>query len=135
MRALLAMVRVAIAALVLTALGLGTVSAEGSIGLDEVMDQLKADRKLIAEIKTELTKQTLKAEDVICIGSRFGSHWTHLGGARSIPFNCKIGTRTLDIEGDLHLYDKKGKELNFDDDTTPERAVSYKETNLKWSWN
>ena len=49
-------------------LGIGAAWAPGSIPLDEVMDQLKENEKLIAEINAELKSQNLEAPKVICVG-------------------------------------------------------------------
>jgi hypothetical protein len=35
----------------------------------------------------------------------------------------------------LHLYDRDGKELDFEGDDTPEKAVTYKAAHLQWTWN
>lgn len=114
--------------------GLSPAAAGGSIPLDEVMEQLKDDDKLIAALNAELEAQGLKAEEVICSGSRFGNHWENLGGARAIPYECLLGPRTIEIDGELHLFDKDGNELSLDDDDAPQKVVDYKQTNLKWSW-
>jgi hypothetical protein len=124
-----------ILATIVAIIGWSAAQAGGSIGLGEVMEQLKDNGALIAELDAELKKQHLEAKDVACIGSRFGHHWTHLGGARSIPFECEIGARKIEIDGELQLYDKDGKKLDFEGADTPEKAVSYKATNLQWSWN
>lgn len=124
-----------LATLIYTLLGVTAAHAPGSISLDEVMQQLNHDATLISELKAELKKQGLNAEDVICVGARFGHHWTHLGGARAIPYECKLGTRTINIDGELHLYDKTGKELDMGASGTPENAVSYKQLNLTWTWS
>jgi hypothetical protein len=116
-------------------IGWSAAQAGGSIGISEVMEQLKDNGALIAELETELKKQHLEAKKVVCIGSRFGHHWTHLGGARSVPFECEIGARKIEIDGELQLYDKNGKQLDFEGADTPEKAVSYKATKLQWTWN
>jgi len=51
-----------------------------------------------------------------------------------IPYECEIGTRKLNIDGALHLYDAKGAEVDQKDKDAPERATDYKETDLKWAW-
>lgn len=108
--------------------------APGSISLDEVMQHLKDNEKLIAEINAELKTQDLEAPKVICSGSRFGGNWTDLGGARAVPYECEIGTRKLDIAGTVHIYDKDGKELDEEDDKSPELAVDYTEKDITWTW-
>ena len=97
-------------------LGISAAWAPGSITLDEVMEHLKENEKLIAEINAELKAQNLEAPKVICVGSRFGGKWTDLGGARAVPYECEVGTRKLNIDGTVHIYDKDGKELDEEDD-------------------
>jgi hypothetical protein len=134
MRRLAPVLQLAFASAVFLLLGVRAAWAPGSISLDDVMQQLADDKKLIAEINAELQKQKLQARDVVCSGARFGNHWTHLGGARAIPYECLLGARTLNIDGDLHLYDEHGKEIDMEAGGTPEAATSYKQTNLHWSW-
>jgi hypothetical protein len=115
-------------------LGATAAWAPGSISLDEVMEQLKDTAKLVDELNAELRAQNLSAAGVNCIGTRFGGNWTNLGGARAIPFNCQIGPRTIEIDGELHLYDAAGNELDMGADDTPEKAASFKQLNLTWQW-
>lgn len=115
-------------------LGARAAWAPGSITLDEVMDQLKDDTKLIGEITTELKAQGVAADSIICVGARFGGHWEELGGARSLPYECQIGTKTLAIDGTMKLYDDRGNEIDMNDENAPTRAFDYKQTDLKWSW-
>ena len=79
--------------------------APGSTTLDDVIEQLQDQEKLTAEIFAELKAQNLKAEEVICVGSRFGGQWRNLGGARAVPYECEIGKKKLAIEGTVHIYD------------------------------
>src|SRR5437016_5581729 len=113
MRTLKSALRLMLATAVFLILGITVVWAPGSISLDEVMDQLKDNPKLMDELTAELKAQNLKPETITCIGARFGGNWTNLGGARAIPFNCQIGPRTIDINGDLKVYDAAGKALDM----------------------
>ena len=115
-------------------LGATAAWAPGSITLDEVLDQLKDTEKLVAEINAELKAQNLSAENTICVGARFGGHWIELGGARSIPYECEIGKKKLNIDGTLVLYDQQGNEIDMSDEKAPERAFDYKQTDLTWTW-
>jgi len=115
--------------------GISAAWAPGSISLDEVMDQLKDNQKLTDEIDAELKSQNLNAASINCTGARFGGNWANLGGARAIPFNCAIGKRTIDIDGELHLYDASGNELDMNADDTPAKATDYKQLNLTWKWS
>jgi hypothetical protein len=117
-----------------TVLLIGTAEAGGTIYLTDLMDRLKDNDKLIAEINAELKVQKLEAASVICTGDRFGGNWTELGGVRVAPYECEIGARKLDIDGTLHLYDAKGVEVDQKDKTAPERAVDHKETDITWTW-
>jgi hypothetical protein len=124
-----------LAAAGVTLFAISAALAGGSISLDEVMEQLKDEPKLIAELDTELKSQGLKAEDVICSGARFGNQWTNLGGARAIPYTCALGSRTIDIDGELHLLDAAGNELDMDGEDTPQKAADYKQLHLTWKWS
>ncbi|MEI9900097.1 MAG: hypothetical protein WDN31_08155 [Hyphomicrobium sp.] len=108
--------------------------APGTITLDEVIVQLKDDEKLTGEIAAELKAQGLEADSIICVGARFGGHWAELGGARSIPYECEIGNKKLNIDGTLRLYDDRGNEIDMSDEQAPVRAFDYKQTDLKWTW-
>jgi hypothetical protein len=54
---------------------------------------------------------------------------------RAIPFKCEIGPRTLDIDGELHIYDDAGDELDMNADETPAKATDCKQTNITWKWS
>jgi hypothetical protein len=112
----------------------GTAEAGGSLSLTDLMDRLKDNEKLIAEINAELKAQKLEAASVICTGDRFGGHWTELGGVRVVPYECEIGARKLDIDGKLHLYDVKGAEIDASDENAPKLAFDHKETDITWKW-
>ena len=113
---------------------MGAAEAGGSISLTDLLDRLKDNDKLVAEINAELKAQKLDAESVIFTGDRFGGHWTELGGVRVVPYDCDIGARKLNIDGKLHLYDEKGAEIDASDENAPERAFDYKETDITWKW-
>lgn len=115
-------------------LGATAAWAPGSITLDEVLDQLKDNEKLVGEINAELKAQNLSAENIICVGARFGGHWVELGGARSIPYECEIGKKRLNIDGTLRLYDQQGAEIDMSDEKAPDRAFDYKQSDLTWTW-
>ena len=123
-------------ALILTALiALAPPSwAGGSLGLDEVLEAVKTSSTLVAEIRAELDQNSLKADGVVCVGSRFGNQWNYLGGARAAPYECEIGKRTLSIEADQLFFDAKGKSLGDIDKASPKRAKTFKESNFKWTW-
>jgi hypothetical protein len=126
--------RLALGTAAFLAAGITAAWAPGTITLDEVMEQLKDDPKLTGEIDAQLKALNLKAEYAICVGARFGGHWAELGGARSVPYDCEIGTKKLHIEGTVHLYDERGNEIDMSDEKAPERAFDYKQTDLTWKW-
>ena len=126
--------RLALGALVFIVIGSSAAWAPGSITLDEVIEQLQDEQKLVAEILAELKTQNLKAEEVICVGSRFGGQWRNLGGARAVPYECEIGKKKLAIEGTVHIYDDAGKELDMNEDASFEQAAEYRQADITWKW-
>ena len=130
MRTLKSAIRLTLATAAFMALGITAAWAPGSISLDEVMEKLKDNAELVDEINAELKAQNLGADKIICTGARFGGNWTNLGGARAIP--CEIGPRTLDVDGELHIYDDADNELDMNANETPAKATDYKQTNITW---
>ena len=126
--------RLTLGALVFVVIGSSAAWAPGSITLDEVIEQLQEQEKLTTEILAELKAQNLKAEEVICDGSRFGGQWRNLGGARAVPYECEIGKKKLAIEGTVHIYDDGGKELDMNEDASFEHAVEYRQADITWKW-
>jgi hypothetical protein len=126
--------RLALGTLAFVVIGGSPAWAPGSITLDEVIEQLQEQEKLTAEIFAELKAQNLKAEEVICIGSRFGGQWRNLGGARAVPYDCEIGKKKLAIEGTVHVYDDNGKELDMNEDASFEHAAEYRQADITWKW-
>ncbi|KAB2912138.1 MAG: hypothetical protein F9K29_20440 [Hyphomicrobiaceae bacterium] len=112
--------------------------AEGSLGLDEVLEAVKSDPRLVAEIEAELKTVGLKAADVVCIGARHGNHWKHLGGGRAAPYECEIGKREIRIEADRIYFDDRGKPLGNLEQVANKRqfsrAVTFRESHFRWTW-
>lgn len=108
--------------------------APGSLGLDEVLVAVKAQPKLVAEIKRELNKLDLTAKGVTCIGARHGNQWKYLGGSRAAPYSCVIGKRELTVEADRTYYDAQGRSLGDVEHASPEKAKTFRETNFRWTW-
>lgn len=108
--------------------------AGGTIPLSDVMEQLKHEPRLIADIQAELEQQNLQPDTLHCAGSRFGSHWRELGGARAIPYECEIGAKTLLIDGSVRLFDDEGREIDMGDENAPTRTFDFSQTDLVWSW-
>jgi hypothetical protein len=111
-----------------------SVSAGGSIGLDEVLAAVKSEPKLVTEIQAATAKAGVKAADVVCSAARHGNHWTHLGGGRAAPYECTIGERDLTIEADRVYFDRQGKLLGDLEKANPKRAVSFRESRFRWQW-
>lgn len=116
------------------ALGAVPASAEGTLGLDEVLVAVGKAPKLVAEIQAELGNNNLKAENLTCIGARHGNHWKYLGGGRAAPYQCDIGRRSLNIEADRVYFDPRGKLLGDVDNADPKRAKTFQESNFRWTW-
>jgi len=109
-------------------------SADGTMGLGEVLAAVAKSPNLVAEIQTELDKNNVKAADVTCLGARHGNHWKYLGGGRAAPYHCEIGKRSIAIDADRVYFDVRGKPLGDLDKADPKRAKTFREDNFSWSW-
>lgn len=113
--------------------------APGSVGLDEVLQTVRSEPKLVSEIEVELRKHDLKVPEIVCIGARHGNHWKHLGGGRAAPYECRIGDRTVTIEGERIYYDinhrKLGQIGQTPDNVLFNRATSFRESKYRWTWS
>jgi hypothetical protein len=127
-------------AVLLAALAISTTPAwaPGSLGLEEVLQAVRSEPKLVGEIEVELRKRDLKAADVTCIGARHGNQWKFLSGGRAAPYECTIGDRELRIEAERTYYDINGHKLGqlgqVPDERLFNRAKSFHETRFSWTW-
>ena len=115
------------------ALGASDASAEGTLGLDEVLVAVGNAPKLVAEIQAELGKSNLKAENVTCIGARHGNHWKISGAGPARPPSTRLG-RSLHPHADRVYFDPRGKLLGDLDKADPKRAKTFQESNFRWTW-
>jgi hypothetical protein len=106
----------------------------GSLGLEEVLDAVKTDAKLVAEIQDVLKTNGLKADGVVCTGFRHGNQWNELSGARAAPYECDIGKRQIVIHADRMYFDMAKRPLGDMKKASPKRADSFKELNFRWTW-
>ena len=113
----------------------GTAQAGGSISLDELMDHLKDNDKLIAEINAELQAQKLEADERHLRrrsrSAATGRSWA--GRARS-PTSARSAPASSTSTARCTSMTTKGAEVDDKDEKAPERATDYKETDLKWTW-
>jgi hypothetical protein len=108
--------------------------AGGSIALTDAMANFNAPSALIDEIEGATRAANVAADNVICNATRFGRHWTHLGGGRASPYECRIGDKTLIITG-THEY--RDGAANVRDENLPdihERAATHRDIDIKWEW-
>ena len=106
----------------------------GSLGLDEVLDAVKSDPKLTAELQDEVKRNGLKADGLVCTGFRHGNQWTELSGTRAAPYECDIGDRRIVIQADRMYFDMAKRPLGDVKKASPKRADSFKELNFRWTW-
>jgi hypothetical protein len=106
----------------------------GSLDLEEVLDAVKADPKLVAEIQDEIKRNGLKADGLICSGFRHGNQWVELSGARAAPYSCDIGKRQIVIQADRMYFDMAKRPLGDMKRANPKRADSFKQSNFRWTW-
>ena len=111
--------------------------AAGSITFGEVVGLARQNPKLVKEIEEVVRAQKVKPADISCEAGRFGNHWKHLGGGRSLPISCAIGKRNLGIDGDIEFLDARGKVIigGMDNPRAFGTARNTKEKNLTWEWS
>lgn len=111
--------------------------ASGSISFEEVMGIARQNPKLVKEIEQVMRAQKVKAAEISCEAGRFGNHWKHLGGGRSLPMGCTIGKRKLGIDGKIEFRNVRGKVIvgGMDNPRAFATARSAKEKNLTWEWS
>lgn len=106
----------------------------GSLGLEDVLEAVKADPKLVSEIKDEAKKSGLKLDSLVCTGFRHDNRWPQLAGARAAPYECDIGKRQIVIQADRMYFDIAKQPLGAMKTANPKRADSFKESNFRWTW-
>ncbi len=90
--------------------------AGGSLPFSEAMAFAEAHQDLEAALVALVTQEKADPDRIVCTAMRLGNHWTHLGGARVLPFECEIGKRTIVIEGKVEFLDGKGTVIGSADD-------------------
>ena len=109
--------------------------AGGSLSLDEVQTIARQNPQLASEITAALRSEKITTP-VTCTGARFGNHWTHLGGARTLPFECEIGRKKLTIEGTIDFLDEHNVPIQggIENPNVFRQARHVRERNLTWRW-
>jgi hypothetical protein len=114
-------------------------ASEGGLGLGEVLEAVKSEPKLVSQIEVELRRRDLKIPDAVCISARHGNQWRFLSGGRAAPYECTIADRTLRIDADRTYYDINGRKLGqlgqAPDKLLFERARSFREMHIRWTWS
>jgi hypothetical protein len=108
--------------------------AGGSIALSDAMTNFNAPPALTDEIKGAIRAANVATDNVICNATRFGRHWTHLGGGRASPYECRIGDKTLIITGTHEYRDGAGNVLDENLPDIHERAATHRDIDIKWEW-
>jgi hypothetical protein len=108
------------------------------MGLDEVLQAVRSEPKLVSEIEVERRKHDLKVPEIVCIAARHGNQWRFLGGGRAAPYECTIGDRTVTIEAERIYYDVNGRKLGqlgqAPDKLLFDRAKYFREIKFRWTW-
>ena len=108
--------------------------AGGSLGMEDLLQRVANEPRLVAEIKAALASNALSVDDQGCYGERFGHSWPNLTGLRAAPYECEIGKRVVTISADQIFFDNKGRKLGNPRTANPKRAETFKESNFKWKW-
>ena len=107
---------------------------EASIALGDILTLAKPYPNLVTQVKLRLLASSLKSEQVTCRAKRLPGEWTGLAAARTAPYVCPFGKRTLTITAEPTYYDKAGYRLKVSDPASPGKAIKVVENRLKWSW-
>jgi hypothetical protein len=114
-------------------------SAQGSLGLAEVIEAVKGDPTLLGQIEVELRRRDIKAPSIACSASGHGNQWRHIGGGRAAPYECQIGDRTLRIDAVRTYFDGSGRRLGqlgqIPDTVLFNKATFIREGNFRWTWS
>jgi hypothetical protein len=92
----------------LAAVALSPAAAGGSLSFEEVVAAV-AGTPVAAELDAIVKAEKANPDELVCGGVRLGNQWSHLGGARVMPFECPIGKRTVTIDGTVEFLDANGK--------------------------
>jgi hypothetical protein len=106
----------------------------GSLPLGDVLRVAKPYPNLINEVRLALLKAGLKRDHVTCSGQRLSTAWTHLGGQRVAPYECRIGDRSLVVRAVANYFDRNGHKLAGDDPGVAAKATRLAEARLTWQW-
>ena len=63
-----------------------------------------------------------------------GPRWARLSYGEVMPFNCKVGDRTLFVDGGNHYLDGAGKRLDSWDQPLFDNAVAVEHPAVHWEW-
>ena len=127
-------ISVACASVVVAQQGVPRSHVPGPVTLNDVLELARPYPNLVFEIRAELVRAGLRRDDVVCDGWRFGADWGRLVGARSQPYDCRIGRRTLVVSARQTFYDANGHKLAGDDPQLRRRAARLVESGLQWRW-
>jgi hypothetical protein len=106
----------------------------GSLPLSDLMTLIRNTPKLNNEITEALLKLEKKPDEIICGGKRFARTWDHLGGRRVAPYDCGFGNQTLEIEANVRLTAKDGREFKTITPESLKDAEFVSETDMTWNW-
>lgn len=109
-------------------------NAGGSISLGEAMKNFEAPPALIDELQEAARTANTTLDAIICGATRFGRHWTNLGGGRASPYKCPIGKKTLMITGTHEFRDAAGNVLAPDSPGLNAGAASVRDIDITWQW-
>ena len=110
------------------------VAAGGTISLADAMTNFDAPPALLDELEAAVRAANTTPADVVCGATRFGRHWTNLGGGRASPYECPIGNKTLLITGTHDYHDASGKVLAPDSPGLNAEAASVRDIDIAWEW-
>jgi hypothetical protein len=131
--------RARVLALTCASIAWGVPASAQSLSLAEVLGAVRSEPQLVGQIEVELRRRDLKVPEIVCSAAQHGNQWRLLGAARSAPYECRIGDRSLRIDAERTYFDAQGHKLGdigrVPDNILLSRAKYFRERNFRWTWS
>jgi hypothetical protein len=129
--------RARVLALTCASIAWGVPASAQSLSLAEVLGAVRSEPQLVGQIEVELRRRDLKVPEIVCSAAQHGNQWRLFGAARSAPYECRIGDRSLRIDAERTYFDAQGHKLEdigrVPDNILLSRAKYFRERNFRWT--
>jgi hypothetical protein len=106
----------------------------GSLSLSDISSLIGQSAQLKSEVAAALAAAHKTADDIICGGNRFPSHWVNLGGLRAAPYACNFISKWLSLSATVTVSGPNGKVYDTITPAAMKNADKVTETKPTWKW-